>query len=409
MDEEIKGIDELEQALEEQITGEVEVDIPDLNDLQLASGSLNELVEIGDTIKAEGVSQEDVRSVFTIIKRLNEAGIEVGVGASLEEFEITHYTPGRSMVNQTISQEGIGETIVSVIKAVIEKLIEYSIKTVRFFKVMGAKDKTIEAAFERAKDKSKDVQKAIALFNQVNMADSSKVDEEAMKYAHTLLLQGGLPRNRVTVAALMYQPTVDVVKSIHAKTERSVMFLRQSVKSLRIFLTNPQADLNVDVTMMEDLALVRDQIGLLQEIDPAVYFLQTYVKPDYFVNNTLTKEAEPIARYEYILKGYYSVADELRGIRKYNLDAYDEQAVRFINEVIAELTQAFEDLGLIAGFFAELKNTQMQVLKLQLQYLNRHASLLYLNCRDNAVSDLTKKKVEGIFTDLEKKLKTYGL
>lgn len=409
MDEEIKAIPELEKALEEQITGEVEVDTPVVEPLKLASDSLNELVEIGDTIKVEGVSQEDIRSVFTIIKRLSDAGMDVGVSASLEDYEINHFTPTRSMVNQTISQEGIGATIVNVIKAVIERLVEYVIKAVRFFKVMGAKDKAIEASFEKAKEKSKDVQAAIALFQRANMADSSKVDAEAEVYAKALLTDSSLPRNYLTLAALFHQPSVDEVKTIHAKVERATLFLRKSVKSLSMFLTTPTADLNVDVTMMEDLASVRQQIGLMQQVDPDQKFIHMFIKPDFFATNTVRKQAEPLARYEYILKAYYSVADDLRSIRKYNQDAYDEEAVRFINEVIAEITQAFEDLGLVIDFFANLKNVQMAVFKVQLKYLNRYTSLLYLNCRDNAVSDITKKQVEGIFTDLEKKLKSYGV
>jgi cob(I)alamin adenosyltransferase len=161
--------------------------------------------------------------------------------------------------------------------------------------------------------------------------------------------------------------------------------------------------------MMEDLAGVVDQVGMMQQVDPDVKFISMFIKPEVFADSTVRREAEPLAKYEYILKAYFSVADELRSIRKINLDQYDEEGVRFITEVIAELTKAFEDLGVIVSFFAAVKAAQMLVFKVQLQYLNRYASLLYLHARDNAIHEGTKQAVEKTFTDLEKKLKSYGL
>jgi hypothetical protein len=410
MDEEIKGIAELEQALADQCTGEVgEMSEPVVDKLKLASDSLNELVEIKGAIVKEGVSQEDIRSVFTVIKRLNDAGIECGVSVGLEEHEIGHFTANRTMVNQRVSQEGIGDTIVSVIRVLLEKLVEYVVGTVRWFKILGAKDKAVDAAFDKAKAKTKDVQEAIALFRRYSMANNSDIETNALAYAKELLLNGSLPRNYVTLAALFHQMSIDEIKTIHKKTERSCLFLRQSVKSLKMFLAGPSADLNIDVTMMEDLATVRQQIADMQVIDPDVKFLTLFIKPEIFADSTVRKQAEPLAKYEYILKAYFSVADELRTIRKINLDSYDDQGVAFINEVIAELTTAFEDLGLVVNFFATVKATQMSVFKIQLNYLNRYASLLYLNARDSAVHEATKVKVQGVFDDLEKKLKSYGI
>lgn len=410
MDEEIKGIAELEQALADQCTGEVgEMQEPVVDKLKLASDSLNELVEIKGAIVKEGVSQEDIRSVFTVIKRLNDAGIECGVSIGLEDFEIGHFTPNRSMVNLRVSQEGIADTVVSVIRAVLEKLVEYVVGTVRWFKLLSVKDKAVEAAFEKAKAKTKDVQEAIALFRRYSMANNSDIETNALTYAKELLVNGSLPRNYVTLAALFHQPSVDEIKTIHKKVERSCLFLRQSVKSLKLFLGNPEADLNIDVTMMEDLATVRQQVADMQVADPDVKFLTMFIKPEIFADSTVRKQAEPLAKYEYILKAYFSVADELRTIRKINLDSYDDQGVAFINETIAELTTAFEDLGLVVNFFATVKATQMSVFKIQLNYLNRYASLLYLNARDSAVHEATKAKVQGVFDDLEKKLKSYGI
>jgi len=407
MEEEIKGIAEIEQALEDQCLGEVPQ--PSLDALKLASDSLNELTEIKGAIIKEGVSQEDVRSVFTVIKRLNDAGIECGVSVGLEEYGLNHFTTSRTMVNQRVSCEGIGATIVSVIRAALEKLVEYVVGAVRWFKLLAVKDKAIDAAFDKAKAKTKDVQEAIALFRRYSMANNSDIETQAQAYAKELLLNGSLPRNYVTLAALFHQMTIDEIKTIHRKVERSCLYLRQSVKSLKVFLSTPSSDLNIDVTMLEDLAQVRQQVADLQVIDPDVNFLTLFIKPGVFADSTVRKQAEPLAKYEYILKAYFSVADELRSIRKINLEAYDDQGVAFINEVIGELTTAFEDLGLVVNFFATVKATQMAVFKVQLNYLNRYASLLYLNARDSAVHEATKAKVQGVFDDLEKKLKSYGI
>lgn len=409
MDAEIKNRDLLEKALEEQVIGEVPEDLEGLSNLRLASDAMEELVDIQDTIRVEGVSQEDIRSVFSIIKRLNSAGVECNVSASMEDFEIGHYTPQRTIVNLQVSQEGIGTTLVNVIKAIFEKLLEFVSNTVRFFKVQAAKDVAADRAFDAAKRKARAVQKTIDDFKRYNFAPTAKLEEEALAYAKTLLLSERLPRSYVTLAALRHRPSMEEILTVRAKTERAARTLRMSVKNLKSLLMGSIDVFTIDTQVIQDLTDIRDYIGSLQTIDPEPTFITKYVKVTEFVDTTLRLKAEPLAPYEYIIKAYFALADDLRTIRKFNQNDEDPESARLVSDLLQQITLAFEDLNLAIKFFAHVKAVQLNVFSLQLAFLNRYISLFLVHLRENTVSDMTREKIEKEWDALAKHLSTFGL
>lgn len=411
MDDEIKSSAELEKALEEQVTGE----IPDLTEatanIKAAGTALGELVDIRDTVLIEGVSQEDVRSVFDIIKRLNDQGIECGVAPALEEYELGHYTQSRTIVNQQISLEGMGATIVKVIKTVIEKLIEYVVGLVRKYKVWQANDKKIERNFEMARNKAKDIQDGIAKLRRYALTSTTEVDNQTLEYTkHLLGGAGKLPRTKVGLAALFDTAQIETIQLIHKETEQATRYLRASTKSMKVMLNGDGSSGSVDTTAIQQLSVLYYKVELLLMEDPEPNFLLHYIDPKVLLNNTIHKLAVPIGQYEYLIKAFYAIADDLRGIKKVNLgDSFDENTARGISDSIVEMTQAFEDLDVIIQFMIHVKNTQLQVFKVQLQILNRYTSLLLLSIRDNTVHETSRKAAEDTFSKLEKKLRSYGM
>ncbi len=417
MDDEIKNIPELEKALEEQVTGEVEVAPPveEASKLDVATKALDDLVGIKDTIIAEGVSQEDIRSVFTIIQRLNDAGIEVGLSSSMEEYGLGHYTPNRTIVNQQVSLEGIGATILNVIKAVFEKLVSFVAGIVRYFRTLASKDKAVEASVERAIKKIKAVREQVNEWKRLSSVPYDQIERDAIKYGASLINDGPLPRNRVSLAALCHPGPIKEIKEIHTIIENAVRRLRFSVKCLKDVMSGKSDSLIYYEDDIQDIINLRHRIGdMLVESPDRNYFTKADIRQStadafIFASDKIETESRPLVQYEYILKAYFSVADMLREIRKVDFDTDNDDLVRLINNYLNQTNQAFEVLGEAVDFFAKAKSTQTKVLSLQMQFLNRYASLLVLHVRDTALTEGVRNKVDEGFNTLQKKLKTFGV
>lgn len=410
MDDEIKSSAELEKALEEQVTGEIPDMVEPMEQLKTATTAVQDLVAIRDTVLTEGVSQEDISSVFTIVRQLNDAGIECGIGPSMEDYEIGHYTPTRSIVNQRVSLEGIGSTLLNVIKAVLEKLIAFVAACVRKYKVMTSKDRVVEAAFDSARGKANDVQEVIKLYQRMSLARYDEVTKAAFEYAESLLKgEGKLPRSEVTLAALQDKECVEKIREIHMRAETATRYLRMSVKSLKSLAMGASASATIDVTMNEELMRIRTLILAMQVESPEPDYLYKNIGTMHFQQMLSRPLPGPIAKYEYIVKAYYSVAEELRAVRKFAVNEQDEDAARFISESLNTITQAFENLDATIQFLVHVKAVQLNVFKLQLAYLNRHFSLMHNHVKDTSVHEATRKKAEDAFDQLAKKLRTYGI
>lgn len=409
MDEEIKNIPELEKALEEQTVG----DVPDLKEpteqLAIATQSLSELQELSNTIHAEGVSQEDIQSVFNIIKRLNDAGIEVGVSTGLEEYGLGFYTKTRSMVNQTISQEGLGETIINVIKAVFEKLIAFVTGAIRFFRVIGAKDKVVQATVKKAVEKIALVAETVKGWKRLSVVSTDEVEKKAFEYAEQLLRDGSFPKSQLTLAAFGDKSAVANLEVVHHHIQTSARYLRISVKSLKTALDGSSDSVQIYENMSEGMNKVRGIINTFLQESPEPEYLIGRVDLQVLLGEQVHHQVTPVVQYEYIIKAYYDIAADLRSIRKFNLDGADPVTVQTVTEAMEIINKAFEDLGLAVDFFAKAKMTQQMVLKQHLQFMNRYASMMYMHVRDTAITEVVRGKVEAGFSQLESKLKTYGV
>lgn len=410
MDEEIKGISELEKALEEQTTGEIPDLVEPTNQMNVATSSLSELVDIGNTIQSEGVSQEDVRSVFTIIKRLNDAGIEVGIAPSLEEYGVSHYTADRTIVNLRVSQEGIGETIINVIKAALEKIVTFVINTVRYFKVLGAKDDVVQASVTKAQAKIAKVAESIKLWNRLIPGGTDTIELKVLEYAITLLQDGSIPRSHLTMAILGNNAALGNMQKIHSNVLEATRYLRLSAKNLKGALEGRLDEAVIYQAMTDGLSNVSFLISYLLQESSDKDFLTARVTANTWLNGTQARSVASVVQYEYILKAYYAVADDLRAIRKFAIPPdQDPSVTQAISDALVAIDAAFVGLGNVIDFFVKARSVQQLVLKQHLNVMNRHASLLVTHLRENSMNDAVKTTSENIFNNLEKSLKSYGL
>lgn len=410
MDQEFENVEALEQAFEDEVIGE----LPDTTEVQQQLNTVLEatveLNTLEQAVKTEGVSQEDMEQVFTVIKRLNDVGIEVGVNPSMEEFGVQHYTRTRSIVNHSLGLESIGGTIVNIIKLVIEKLIAFVASIVRSYRIFTANDKLVSRTFETARNKAKDVQEFIHLLKRTSMAPTTEIDNHVLEFAKSELANSTkIPRSDTGLAALFDPTQITIIQGMEKNTQRHTRGLRRAVKDINRLAAGYNFAIDVDVSVFDVMQGVRIMVDKLKTEDPDPEFLTKQVDINLLLDNTIRKKMEPLTQNEYLMKAFYDIAAELRDLKKYKPDSKDPDFNNTMAELLKKTTTAFEDLDLIVRYFTYVKNVQLQVCSLQLKILNRHASLLYQHVLETTPHELTRVKTEQAFDKLGKKLRTYGI
>lgn len=410
MDQEFENSQVLEKAFEDEVTGELPDTAEVTEQLKTVLTATSELNEIEQGVRQEGVSQEDIEQVFTIIKRLNDAGIECGVTPSMEEYGLGHYTKTRSIVNHSLGLESIGGTIINVIKIVIEKLIAFVASIVKSYRIFTNNDRMVNATFETARKKSKDVQEFILLLKRTSMTPTTEIDNQVLEFAKSELANNRkIPRSGVGLAALFDAERIGRIKAIHTDAERMTRQLRIVMKHISRVVEGREDSVSFDLEPFEKLEYLRSLLDEMKTEQADTDFLTKQVDVNVLLDSTIRKNMEPIVGVEYLMKAFYDIAGELRNLKRFKPDPEDPDFNNGMAEVLQVVTKGFEDLDLIVRFFTYVKNVQLQVCSLQLRILNRHASLLYQHVLETTPHELTRVKAEQAFDKLGKKLRTYGI
>lgn len=410
MDQEFENSQVLEKAFEDEVTGELPDTAEVTEQLKTVLAATSELNEIEQGVRQEGVSQEDIEQVFTIIKRLNEAGIECGVTPSMEEYGLGHYTKTRSIVNHSLGLESIGGTIINVIKIVIEKLIAFVASIVKSYRIFTNNDRIVNSTFETARKKSKDVQEFILLLKRISMTPTTEIDNQVLEFAKSELVNNRkIPRSGVGLAALFDPTQITIIQGMEKNAQSATRSLRRMVRDINRLASGYMIAVEADVSAFSVLQGVRIMVDQLKTEDPDPEFLAKRVGVDILLDNTIRKKMEPLTQNEYLMKAFYDIASELRDLKKYKPDSKDPDFNNTMTMLLEKTLLAFEDLDLIVRFFTYVKKVQLQVCSLQLRILNRHASLLYQHVLETTPHELTRVKAEQAFDKLGKKLRTYGI
>lgn len=406
METEFENQDALGEVLMESTTGE----LPDTEGIQenfsQAAVALEHLNALTYTISREGVSQEDYRKVEEIITSLEAYGIHIAMGPALEDFSIGHFSKSRSLINQRVSQEGFGQTVVELIKRAIQALIDYLVKGVRWVRNYNHRDEAIQrkiesvlAMIEKAKQGVADLVKATPF--------PIDVKSEMVTYAAELINEENknLPRSRLVVACYGDPDEARYIRQIALETRIATSAMIGAIDELQRFLAGDVDTLSLpaklDLNWSSNLS---SAVTLMLTNQPAGNYVAQKVKPELF-------ERPPVViveKYEYLLDAYVKAADSLRKIRKVNL-ADDPALADQVTGIITMLNEGYEVLGRLVDFFSRVRYTQLVVLGQHYKYQNRKYTITWDYVMENAVSEGTRMAMEKIHKKVSEGLRQYAI
>jgi hypothetical protein len=411
MENEFENQEELEKALVEEVTGENHYPDEEVGTLSECVVALEWLTDMQRTIERDGVSSHDVRAVGDICTKLQGMGMDVKVGPALEAYGPSSFTNTRSMVNERVSQEGIGQAVVQTIKAWIQKLIDYVIKAIRWFRSVKHRDDAVSKRVEAA---AKKVDMILEKEKELRKMVMTPVDHSAVlqKTAKELLASKSIKRNKLTAAAFGVEEFSRVITEAQRLANNMVGDYHVVVLELKNFLLGlgnaPEINTPGAYRALTSLKAATELAGDLMTESPALNFIEREVDIKVF-GEPLTLQQRRNLNYEFILNVYEETADTLRAIKNIKVDANNPAIQNQISETVTVLTNCLIEVGKLVNFFAEVNETKLRVMALHYQYANKLYTLTYNDFFEQVNTAPQRALGEKVHRSLETFLRDRGI
>lgn len=412
MSEDLQQPDELEQVFTEPPADEPLVyPLPEAEKLQEINVALETLTSLSYTIRKEGVSRHDISALHQTVARLQDQGLSVAPSVTLENYGLGSFTSSRSLINEQVSQEAIVQTVVQTIKAWIQALIDYVIKTVRWFNSIQHRDERVSARIDMVLKRIEVAEQAIKDLTD-KTTNPPDLRPELLKFAAELLNSTEVKRNGLTAAAFGVREFENKVRQLHTDARAFVGQYNRIVLNLEKFLTGKVDRFSVDIDAIKHnlaqvklMNVVADDLSVEQ---PAFNYVAAQVKVTAF-EQPFTHEQRTFAKYEFLLATYQETADILRKVKSTKFDVDDPDAQALVGEIITTLNAGLLEVGKLVNFFSLVNETHLRVLGLYYRYTNKRYTLTLLAAREGVMAEIQQAAIEKIHKWVETQFTKYGV
>lgn len=398
METEFERQDELQDVLSDELPVEGAVPATDpeetVGQLGEASHALEWLVDLQRTVSQEGASRHDIVAMQEICTKLQGLGMQVKLTGGLEAYGPNHFTPNRSMLNQSVGLEGIGATILTTIKGWIQKLIDYILNAYKWYRNLQVQDDVISKKLENAIKKVERVIEETDRVVRFSKFDGSLHDDELTKYAVELREGKHVVRNRLTAAAFGFGVHLDPIVDLQKDCKLYVLAFEAYLVTLQRYLAGDDAYVDVSTFLTDELKSKVIEAQSWKEVQPDAKFLDKIVNFDRF-RQPINKKTRTAVHWADLLKVYTEAGKTLKEVRRINATLEDPQEAQQVAEVIRVLSEAFDNIGKLITVFSDFNRTQLAVIDCYWKFNSRRYTLFMKSVMDNpldgAINDMAKK------------------
>lgn len=367
--------DELEKAFEEQVTGDYvpEDTAVDEDALREVATSMEWLIDLSYTISKEGVSQSDMQALAEIRAKVMSYGMTVTPIPALEHFSVG-FTRQRSMLNTTISQEGILKTIVDTVKEWIRMFKDWIVKQIRRYQDFKANDERMARAIESAVRKIERVRQDTQKLKGLTFGKYSEDDDELERFRTELLSNPKLPRNNMTLSALGYDKAYKELTEFHQTAMTSLKALDRMVDGL-IEAANGEADsFYWSERIGREMERLNAYYNFLYGENPEPDFIKKIRIP---LSMPFLPQQKKVLSYQGLLDSYRRAADFIRFMERKRL-AVEDPVLTDLVPALKALSESYVSMARLADFFKRYHQTQLLVLaEVYYAYANKEYTLAW--------------------------------
>lgn len=365
------------------------------------TGSMEWLQELKASVEHYGVSRNDLQAVVDIRDGVAGRGETLEPSTAMESFPIQGYTEERSSLNQAIGVESISQTLVSTIKALIRKLSEYITKMIRWFRQKIQGEKTIGDKLKRHSELVEQMRVKNAQLEKQHKPSQECIERDK-KLAGELLMNDGLQRNMLYAAALGHRDLASRIDRFSDTVMDQAAGLKVLVEDLERLLSGKTDEVEIHDNAMTVLGMQAQESEVLRAPMPSNSYLIQEVGVGVF-DQTLIESQKTITPYDYLMKLYEDLGDQLKRIRKIEND----DDVDKITSLLKDLPKSIDHLAWIAHTLREYNKAKLQSMKILHGYEREHFRHLYedaykqhlLSSKQNVIERI-RKEVESLISKL---------
>lgn len=369
--------------------------VPDVgtNALHVAVECLQTLADITRTIKREGVSKADIQALRAVQTRM-EPYARLPTKVALEAYEGL-FTPSRTMINQTVSQEASLTEFGKTLKEWFFIFVDFIIRVTDWCRKVYNSEDAI-----RARLKMMDVQ-LMSAYNQMNqLAEYSKKQgrnplDHLDDLATAILTDPKLVQSRSMIIAFNVNKNTSGLKNVDSMVDRYVANSLKDISSLKTHIEQnkpgsvsgwPGVEINSLADQLEALTVAQDEKD----------YLIKAVTLDFWRNprGLVTREIfAPSHNIEQVQK----IAKEIRGIKR-NANFDELKEIDIVVQAIDDLTKTVSGLERIIKFKQQLYSDYYKASATYANFYIRARDSISEEVRVNLVDD----KIKVILDKLDK-------
>lgn len=405
----------LEEALDrlserdDDITPEKTV-VPDVNGdgLQIAVECIRTLADLHRTISVEGVSKADIQALRAIQARMAPHA-RLPSKVALEDYE-GMFTPTRSLINQTVSQEASLAEIGKTIKEWFFIFVDFLIRVADWARRVWNSEELIRARLKLMDTNLQSMCNQVMDLVKYGKTLGRDPYEKLMSLADTVLDDPKLPRTESMLQAFNVSKGTSlpgtaikmIDKSIDANFER----LMKEVSSLKTHIeqNKPMSigvsydlDFGINAQLLQDMTVAMD--------DPE--FFKQKVRRDFWTDPKKLI-SRPIFAPSHNIEQVQRLSKEIRGIkRNANFDALSE--VDIIVKTIENLSQSVKHLEEIIKFKQMLYADYYKASATYANFYIRAREYIEEDIRTHAADDFDKQLIKRMTKTWEDLLNRMGI
>lgn len=305
------------ETIEQIVVGDADV----ASALDITVECFRALADLRRTISSEGVSNADVQALRNIQQRM-QPYIRLPSCVALEAYEGT-FTPSRSMINQTVSQEAALAEMGKTLKEWFFIFVDFIIRVVDWCRVVWNSEDLIRGRLKMMDSHLQSLHNEFQQLMKYNSTFGRDAMPEMLALAEVVLSDPKLTRSENMLVAFNVKGLDSVVKMADKDIDANFNRLMKDVVSLKghIEADKPMAisydyatEFNATVQALEDMTVAMDDKD---------YFI-TAVRTDFWTRPKLLV-SRPIFAPSHNIEQVQRLAKEVRSIkRNSNFDALKE-------------------------------------------------------------------------------------
>lgn len=395
--------DRSDEAVEKTVVPDVGADA-----LQVAVECIRTLADLHRTISVEGVSKADVQALRAIQTRMAPYA-RLPSKVALEAYE-GMFTPTRSMINQTISQEATLAEIGKTVKEWFFIFVDFIIRVADWCRKVWNSEELIRGRLKMMDMYLQPMCNQLMELIKYDATFGRKPLDDLLNLADTVLDDPKLPRTESMLQAFNVSKGNSLpgaaIKNIDRSTDANFDRLMKEVASLKSHIEQNKP-MSIGVSYDLEFGI---NAQLLQEMTVAMddpEFFKQKVRRDFWTDPKKLI-SRPIFAPSHNIEQVQRLAKEIRGIKR-NANFDDLSEVDVIVKTIENLSQSVKHLEEIIKFKQALYADYFKASATYANFYIRAHEHIEEGLRAHAGDDLDKKLMDRLSKAWEELLKRMGI